>query len=337
LISINQLITLKNPILYNIPTVFNHLHSIYFYIFCDIIWLLLLKIGVIMTKGTVKDFFMYLGLTLSLYIGLSVLIFLCFNYIDLYLTNNSDYRGYSLGSIRWGVSLLTVLFPLFLFLSYLINKDIKNDAVKLMKLEIRSRKWFLYSVMFVTSASVVMDLVYLLYGFLGGDLAKEFIFKSTAVLVIAGITFTYYFLELKRKVTVSVAAKVLGRLTSAGIVSVLVFGFYIVGSPITQRQHKQDEQRIFDLYTIRNAALDYYHTKGTLENDINLFGLNPQPKDPESKNPYEFRLLNTMPVSFELCANFKTQRKIDEASYAFIVWDYHPGRNCFTVQVEQTK
>ncbi len=83
-------------------------------------------------KGTVKDFFVYLGLALVLYSSLSMLTFLCFNYIDLLVAAKSDHdRIASLDSIRWRVSALVILFPLLLGLSYLINNDIRKDSTKL--------------------------------------------------------------------------------------------------------------------------------------------------------------------------------------------------------------
>lgn len=284
-------------------------------------------------KGTVKDFFVYLGLSLVLYSALTTLTFLCFNYVDLLVSAKSDYyRIVSVDSIRWGVSALVILFPLLLGLSYLINNDIHKDSTKL---EIRSRKWLLYSGMFVTSVFGVVDLVYLIYSFLGGDLAKEFLLKLLTVLVIAGVAFAYYYQELKRGVEVSVGTKVFGGLTSVGVITLLMFGFYTVGLPGTQRLHKQDEQRIADLYQIRNHVFDYHRRNEKLPENLEVLkndGFDPQPQDPETKESYEYKVVNNN--SFDVCGNFKTKRTSGEYP-GYDNWIYHTGRNCFSSKVEQ--
>src|SRR3989344_2684189 len=264
------------------------------------------------TKGTVKDFFVYLGLSLVLYTSLSTLIFLCFNYIDMFFSyGGRTYSDvYRLDSIRLEVSALVILFPLLVGLSYLINKDIQKDSSKL---EIRSRKWLLYSVMFVSSVSGVGDLVYLVYSFMGGDLAKEFLLKLLTILLIAGVAFAYYYQELKRGTVATDGAKVLSGLASLAVVAILGFGFYTVGLPATQRLHKQDEQRMADLYQIKNWVFDYYRTNGKLPENLEALknnGFDPLPKDPETKEFYEYKIVSQ--DSFDVCGNFNTKRTAGE-------------------------
>ena len=286
-------------------------------------------------KGSIKDFFVYLGSALVLYTSLSALTFLCFSYIDLFFAESPEYpRIYQLDSIRWQVSLLVILFPLFLGLSYLINKDIQRDATKL---EIRSRKWLLYSVMFVTSVSGVVDLAYLVHNFLGGGLAQEFLLKALTVLFISGAAFTYYYQELKRGVSVSTGNRVFSGLISVAITAVLAFGFYTVGSPATQRQHRQDEQRIADLSQIKDRVVHYFHAQNNLPENLKKLvgdGFLSLPKDPDNSESYEYTVLDVN--SFQLCANFKTERMDGDRSFYLVRdWAYHPGRNCFLSKVEQ--
>ncbi len=195
--------------------------------------------------------------------------------------------------------------------------------------------------MFIASVSGAVDSVYLIYSFLGGDLTKEFVLKLLTVLVIAGVAFAYYYQELKRElkreVVISTGAKVFGGLSSIGVIALLMFGFYTVGLPATQRLHKQDEQRIADLYQIRNRIFDYHRVNGKLPENLEAlkddsFNLLPLPKDPETKESYEYKI--TSPNSFDVCGNFNTSRTAGEyPSYDNLI--YHSGNNCFSGKVVQ--
>lgn len=297
-------------------------------------------------KGTVKDFFAYLGIALALYASLATLTFLCFNYIDMLMpqADGSYYRTYSLESIRWQISALIVLFPLLIGLSYMVNKDIQREPLKL---EVRSRKWLLYSVIFVTGMSGVIDLVFLVYSFLGGDFAKEFLLKSFTVLLIAGTAFAYYHQELRRRgdaadpeervrgVATPVTARLLGSLATVAVTVALGFGFYTVGSPVRQRQHQEDEQRLQNLSLIGSYVSTYFNAQNKLPENLEQLaskGFDAPDKDPVTGEVYGYRV--TSATSYEVCANFKTDRREEEKSFYLRDWNYHPGRNCFSSKVE---
>ena len=85
-------------------------------------------------KVTPKDFFLWSGTIITLYVSVVSLITLLFNYIDIAYpdalnTNAYSYDPYSSG-IRFAMASLIVLFPLYLVLVHFIRRDIVSDHSK---------------------------------------------------------------------------------------------------------------------------------------------------------------------------------------------------------------
>ena len=82
-------------------------------------------------KTTAKDFFLWLGAMVSLYVSAVSLITLVFQYVNYTFPDELQYYTdpYS-GAIRFAISSLIVLFPLFLYLMRKINRDMKEDPTK---------------------------------------------------------------------------------------------------------------------------------------------------------------------------------------------------------------
>ncbi len=88
----------------------------------------------------------------------------------------------------------------------------------------------------------------------------------------------------------------------------IVAGFFIIGSPQSERMRKFDQQRVENLTIIQSEVINYWIQKDflpksldNLKNDITGFI---PPRDPESNMPYNYRTVEKL--SFELCADFKT-------------------------------
>src|SRR3989338_3079737 len=135
------------------------------------------------------------------------------------------------------------------------------------------------------------------------------------------------------------------------IVVVGVWGVYISGSPMENRNIRYDEIRLRDLDRITTAVNSYAQDNYRLPVTINqLLGNRPktglpylkkEPKDPKSKVNYSYRIVTT--TSYELCAVFDTssesiqQRKTgisenlsDYSSYYGEDKSHPKGRYCFT-------
>ena len=128
------------------------------------------------------------------------------------------------------------------------------------------------------------------------------------------------------------------------IVIVLVLaGFFIVGSPKSERRRQFDQQRINDLSNIQWQIISYWQAKNKLPEKLDdlkdpIEGFVP-PVDPETGDPYGYEVRG--PLSFVLCAIFNLEatdearlRGLPKPAGRFpageqIIWDHPAGRHCF--------
>jgi len=151
-------------------------------------------------RATPRDFFLHLLLFIALYISVISFIMLIWQYVNVLLPDplTSDYysaqSAYS--GIRWSISMLVIFFPVFIGLSWYMDKlDMANPERR----KFRSKKWLTYFTLFVAALTIIVDLVTLIYNLLGGELTLNFAIKVLAVLFAAVLVFGYYFWDLKKK------------------------------------------------------------------------------------------------------------------------------------------
>lgn len=299
-----------------------------------------------------KEFFLYLGVLITLYISAGSLITLWFRIVDV-LFQDTLYGGaysqsfymYSTG-MRFAIASLIVIFPIYLAFSWIVRKSIIADASKG---ELAVRKWFVYLTLFVAGATAVGDLITALNLFLGGEITTRFILKAVVILVIALGIFGYYLYDLRR--TDVRARKSVVLLAGAVVLGSLIVGFWVMGSPTQQRSYRFDDQRVNDLQTIQWQVRDYWERMHALppaltvlNDDMSGFRV---PVDPESGLAYEYRIADGL--SFELCAVFAreqvdrlTKSAQDDVIYPLGYnqseqWNHGVGRTCFTRTIDPTR
>jgi hypothetical protein len=293
-------------------------------------------------KTTARDIFLHLLHMISLVtsvIGLLVLLFGYFNVLfpdslNFYL---SDYQE----QIRIASSILIVVFPIFIFISWLMGRDYKKDPSKR---GVLARKIFTYITLFASAVTVVVDLIVLIYRFYSGDYSVQFFAKILSVLIVAAAVFGYYLWDIRRENNESKKPKLYGWLSSIIIAAIIIAGFFIVGSPATQRDRRFDETRISNLQTIQNEIINYWATKNILPST--LIDLNDSisgfsvPSDPQTNINYEY-IINGK-LSFKLCANFNTDSNDYNSGQTVIPmiypynqnWNHSVGRVCFTRTID---
>ncbi len=285
-----------------------------------------------------KDFFMYLFAFGTLYASVVSLAMLLFAYIDKLVPDVLAYNYYgAIGfeQIRWPMAMLIVLVPIFLVLSHKIGNDI---AMNPEKKESQLYRLMVYFTLFLAGMTLAIDLVAVIYSFLGGDITLRFVLKALVVFLIALDIFIYYRWHLRTDLAI-VAGKRKAILWTTVIVILasVIAGFFIIGSPFQQRARRMDERRVSDLQQAQGMITNYWTAKNKLPTSLSEVETQDM-KDPESGLPYEYRV--TADLSFELCAIFKTNSP-DENSprpigmYGvpdignFNDWEHGVGRMCF--------
>jgi hypothetical protein len=292
-----------------------------------------------------KDVFLHLLMMVMLYIGVISLISLAFAYINYTFPDPLDYyRTGILDNIRIQSSMLVVSFPLLLILSHFIQRDFRKTPAKH---ELRFSKWLVYLTLFVAALTIVIDLIQLVNKFYGGDLTTPFLLKVLSVLVVTGAVFGYYIWDVQSDPHKSNIPKIVAWISSFAVIGMLVLGFFIAGSPSSQRLVRMDDRRVNDLQMIQGEVINYWQLKrdlpqslDNLKNDIKGF----QPSvDPETGVAYEYQVIE--PLKFSLCATFDKESLKENVGYAgktvpisapygypdqsADVWTHGVGKKCF--------
>src|SRR4051812_9414401 len=112
-------------------------------------------------RSTPRDFFLHLGVIVTLYLSVGSLITLLFQIINykfpdaLSGINYGYYDPYS-GAVRWAIAMLIITFPLFWFISWVLNRDYVKEPLRK---TVGIRKWLVYLTLFVAGVSMMIDLV----------------------------------------------------------------------------------------------------------------------------------------------------------------------------------
>jgi Domain of unknown function (DUF5671) len=255
-----------------------------------------------------RDTFMYLLVILMLYSAVTELLVLAFDYINLMLPDALDRNSYIYArptdSIRFAIAALCVVFPVYLWASRFLIRDMAENPDKR---EARVRRWMIYLTLFLAGLIIVGDLVCLIYNFLGGDLTVRFLLKVATVLLVAGLIFRYYLFELRRDpAAMPPPMRAIAMGATVAVAALVIVGFALAGSPGRSRLERYDLQRVTDLGRLQEKIVNYRAKKSQLPASLdqlsdNISGFTPS-RDPLSNRPYEYRA--TGPLSFELCATF---------------------------------
>jgi hypothetical protein len=144
-----------------------------------------------------REAFMYLVLFGTLYTSAYYLGSLIFDIINLTFPDaaqeNELYGTYVRTSMRWSISSLIVAFPVFLYLSWLTEREVRRDPVKRAS---KVRRWLTYLTLFASACALIGDVTTLVYNALGGELTIRFLLKIVTVALIAGTAFIYYLRDL---------------------------------------------------------------------------------------------------------------------------------------------
>jgi hypothetical protein len=205
------------------------------------------------------------------------------------------------------------------------------------------RRWLTYLTLFAASVALGCDLISLLHNLLGGELTGRFLAKVLVVLVVASLPLAYYLASL-RATTGSPFSMRLNRTFGAAatvlVITSLIMGFMLAGSPGSARLERLDERRIEDLQGVSreieaiclgdDRSLPVEERKlltplpARLDDVVAHARHNkPQIHDPATGALYDYEILDAR--RYRLCATFDTAR--DEIQG--ITWNHPAGHACF--------
>lgn len=293
-----------------------------------------------------KDFFFYIGSIVALYVSAVGIIALLFQLINILFPDavSGMYGSYGYTSgLRSALSALIVAFPIYVFLTRAINREISLVPQKGESLILR---WLTYVTLFLAGVTVAIDLIALINTFLSGEITTRFVLKVAVVLVVALMIFGYYVFDLKREVANRRA--IMSGFMWVAVVMVLasiIGSFFVIGSPATARALRFDEQRVNDLQSIQWQVVDYWQQKGALPAELTALG-DPikgfmVPVDPETKQAYTYT--NKGDKTFSLCATFSrpTQERDNSRAYPAMAidgpsyWKHDAGNVCFDRTIDE--
>src|SRR3990167_4073983 len=117
-------------------------------------------------KAVPKDVFLHLLSIITLYVSAGALIEILFSFVnilfpDALYARDSWYVESMQNSMRFGVSLLIIVFPAYLITNWVLGK---GYAAEPEKKNVRIRKWLIYLTLFLSALVLIGDLVFLVIG-----------------------------------------------------------------------------------------------------------------------------------------------------------------------------
>jgi hypothetical protein len=143
-----------------------------------------------------REAFMYVVMFTTLVVSAYSLGNLVFELINRALPDPAQptFGISTLQAIRWSLASVIVAFPVFLYVAWVIERDVRAHPIKRAS---RIRKRLTYVTLFIASCVLIGDVITVVYNFLGGELTLRFLLKVVTVAAIAGSVFGYYLRDLR--------------------------------------------------------------------------------------------------------------------------------------------
>jgi len=302
-------------------------------------------------KTTPKDFFVHLGVLVSLYISVVSILTLIFSIIDQVFPKEFGYTDPYAGGVSMAMAMLVVSFPLcILFTRAMLKEEIAYPE----KRNLWVRKVLTYCTLFIAILVVAIDVIVLLSSFFAGEeITASFALKVFFIIAVIATVSRYYLYDLRRKQEDD-GYKVSKHYAYGATIFILLaftFGFFVMGSPYTQKEKRFDAVRVSDLQGIQYQIISYWQAKQKLPSaltDLNdpLKGFT-VPVDPKTQALYIYTVKGKF--SFKLCATFSREtprgagmNQAPSPMHTFPykngatdeIWDHTAGQVCFTRTID---
>lgn len=227
----------------------------------------------------------------------------------------------------WVLAAFFVAGPLYFLTMWWINRQLSRGH-----LNPRSsvRRWLTYLSLFVAASIIVIDLI-IFFQFLPlrGKRDAPAVLAVLTVLVLAGLVFVYYLLDIRR----ADRSRGRGVTRTFSVIAVLIYlavlvgGFPLAASFAAKRELIFNVDRLSALQNIESAVQFYVGEHQRLPASLaETWAVTHYLTDPQTGVPYEYRV--TGPASYELCALFTMSARggyyINQPE-----WQHDAGRACF--------
>ena len=299
-------------------------------------------------KTSGRDIFFYLLAFFTLAISAFGLGAILFSFINRFVPDEVGRTFYGRDTgLQWALASFLVAAPVYFAIMWKVARDLNRGVAEVRS---RVRKVLTYLAMFLASATVIGDVIALVYRFVAGEVNTRFLLKVLVILLIGGWVIWYYWVSLKHDDRVEHSKQgTISSLWQRGqaiafvVVAVvaLVAGFWLSGSPASQQKVVRDEQRVSDLQSIYYGIQSYYQTKQALPASLEELykGYQPTiPSDVQSRQPYEY-IVGTG-GAYQLCATFELastdlrDTTMPQPIYSpdQVNWTHPAGRYCFALE-----
>lgn len=141
-----------------------------------------------------RDVFLYLLNFLALYISAIGLAVLSWGVVDHLVDDPVRPSFGSEDTVRVGLSMVVVAFPVFIYLTIIIRKKFNSLEMSPGSL---LRKILTYITLFVIAITAVIDLISVVYVFLGGEMTTRFFLKAAIIFLMVSLVFAYHLIDLR--------------------------------------------------------------------------------------------------------------------------------------------
>jgi hypothetical protein len=143
-----------------------------------------------------REAFLYLVLFSTLYWSAYHLASLLFDFINQAFPDPSVRDNWRKpgDSMRWSIASLIIAFPVFLWISHYMRREVVKNPIKRLS---PVRRWLTYLTLFLAVGILIGDVTTLIYNLLLGELTVRFGLKILVAALVSGCIFWYYLSDLR--------------------------------------------------------------------------------------------------------------------------------------------
>lgn len=243
------------------------------------------------------------------------------------LVGSSYYNSFN-SQYKFAISAIIISAPLFYLLTGLIRKGIKKGE---MESDSPVRRWLTYFILFISSLFILGSFIGVISSFLEGELTARFILKTLTVFIISGITFAYYFYDIKTEKieTGDKWIKVFLFSSLAIVLAAFISVWFFIESPKVARNRKFDQVTVNKLSNLEGDINSYYAKNEKLPELISDFVKERQILSLKENN---IEYIKKGDKNFELCATFLSESEDLTSPYNYRSDSYSSheiGYQCF--------